>query len=87
MRKKSSRMRLAASPTKRTRPDLEVVDAAHGIEDGAVRIGIERVHGEVAALCVFGPVGGEGDGGAAAVGRHVAAQRRQLRTACRWRSP
>ena len=48
------------------------------IEDFAVRRGIERVDGEVAAGCVFAPVGREGDSGVPSVGRHVAAQRGHL---------
>ena len=40
-----------------------------------LRVGVERVHAEVAALGVLLPAFGERDGGAAAVGADVAAQR------------
>ena len=69
-------MRVSASPTKTMRRVRDIVEAAAGrIEDLAVRGGVERVHAEVAALGVFGPVLGESDGGAAAVGFDIAAQR------------
>ena len=57
---------------------LEIGDAADRVENLAVGVGIERVHREVAALRVFLPVRGEGDDGAAAIGRHIAAQRRHF---------
>ena len=66
---------------------LQIVDAADGVEDLAVGGRVERVHGEVAALRVFRPVGGEGDDGAAAVGRDVAAQGRDLERLAVRRSP
>ncbi len=48
------------------------------IERAVRRIGIERVHGEIAPGGIRLPVRAEGDSGAAAIGRDVAAQRRDL---------
>ncbi len=57
----------------------EVGDAAEEVVDPpGQRVGVERVDREVAPRGVGPPVVGEGDGGVAAVGRDVAAQRRHL---------
>ena len=48
------------------------------VDQRAVGFGIDGVQREVAALRVLSPVGREGDGGAAAIGRDVAAQRGDL---------
>ena len=64
---------------KRTRRAVEIGEAAEIIEDLAGRrIGVERVDREIAPRGILAPVVGEGDGGVAAVGRDVAAQRRDL---------
>ena len=60
-------------------PGLQVGQTAEIIEQFAGRgIGIERVHREIAPRRVLAPVVGKGDDGMAAIGRHVAAQRRNL---------
>ena len=74
MRRWSSAMRWSGSPMKRHgarrgRRPAEIVEQL-----AAERVGVERVDGEVAPRGVGRPVVGEGDGGAAAVGRDVAAQ-------------
>ena len=66
---------------------LQIGDAADIIEHFAVRVRVKRVHGEVAALRVFRPIGGEGDDGAAAIGRDIAAQRRDLERLAARQSP
>ena len=56
----------------------EIVEPAERIVDRAGGVAIERVDREVAASRVLRPIVGEGDGGVAAVGLHVAAQGRHL---------
>jgi hypothetical protein len=58
---------------KRTR--RQVRQPAEPVGDlAACRIGVERVDGEVAPRRILAPVVGEGNGGAPAVGRDIAAQ-------------
>ena len=57
---------------------LQIRDAADEIDHFAVSGRVERVHREVATCCVFVPVGGERDDGAASVGGDIAAQCRDL---------
>ena len=79
MRRWSSAMRVSGSPMKRTRRAAMSASAAEIIVDRAARrLGAERVDREIAPGSVLAPVVGIGDGGAAAVGRDVAAQRRDL---------
>ena len=76
--------------------DERVVDPADRIEQRARRIGVERVHREIAALGIAAPVGAELHHRLAAVGLDVLAQRRDFggesrrsaaspcRARCRW---
>ena len=57
---------------------LEIFGAPRGIEQRAVRAGINRIDGEIAPARVFRPVPGEGDNRAPPVGGHVAPERRHL---------
>ena len=59
-------------------PGAQVGKAAERIDQRAVGLGVERVHGEVAPGRVLGDVVGEGDDRAAAVGGDVAAEGRDL---------
>ena len=60
-------------------PRGKVIRAAEIVEDfQRLRIGVERVDREIAAGGVLLPVAGKGHGGAAAVGRDIVAQGRDL---------
>jgi hypothetical protein len=56
----------------------QVGKAVERVKDGAVPVGVKRVHGEVAALGVILDPGGVGHHGAAAVGFDIAAEGRHL---------
>jgi hypothetical protein len=57
---------------------VQVGQAAEGVDDRPVGLGVEGVHREVAAGGVFCYVGGEGDSGVAAIGCDIAAESRHL---------
>ena len=60
-------------------PRCEVREATEPVEHlAARRVGVKRIHGEIAPCRVLSPIIGKGDYGMAAVGRNIAAQRRHL---------
>ena len=60
------------------RPAVDIGQSADEIDDVAVCIDVERVHGQVAAFRIGLPVGGKGHLRMPAVGLDVAPQRRHL---------